>query len=307
MRQYLWHGIWFYRRKLKGSRKIPGLVLDVGSGNAPHPRADVLVEKYLTDDQNRIRGAEAVLAAPIVACDAEALPFADKAFDFVICSHLIEHVDHPDLVLNELQRVGKAGYLECPNEAYDKLDTPSYHRWFANFDGQTLEMRQKSRATFDPAVSQLVHQTLQRDQGFWAAFWRHLERFFVMYRWEGEISYRVDYLPLPDGSPGSAEKSLFDDEKWIAENGFAVAETGEKPPPTGVARALKRAFWQALRAAAHPGGGGFDLFEILACPADRNKLERGRDENLVCSKCGAVYPVVDGIPFVYPKGKDFPG
>lgn len=38
--------------------------------------------------------------------DITALPFDDKEFDHVLCSHTIEHVDNPEMFFRELSRVG---------------------------------------------------------------------------------------------------------------------------------------------------------------------------------------------------------
>lgn len=38
-----------------------------------------------------------------------------------------------------------------------------------------------------------------------------------------------------------------------------------------------------------------DLLALLVCPVDHAQLEL-RDSTLVCTKCGRVYPIVDGIP-----------
>ncbi len=42
------------------------------------------------------------------------LPFRDKQFETVLCSHTIEHVDNPKLFFKELQRVGKEIILVTP-------------------------------------------------------------------------------------------------------------------------------------------------------------------------------------------------
>lgn len=42
------------------------------------------------------------------------LPFKDKQFDTVLCSHTIEHVDNPKTFFKELQRVGKDVTLVTP-------------------------------------------------------------------------------------------------------------------------------------------------------------------------------------------------
>lgn len=311
VKRYIWQAIWFWRRRMKGSRKIRGLVLDVGSGNAPHPRADVLAEKYLADDTNRIGGQKMLAVAPTVACDAEALPFADDTFDYVVCSHLIEHVDRPDRVLSELSRVGKAGYIECPRQEYDKLDSPWYHRWFAKVEDGTLVLKQKDRAEFDPAVNDLVREAFYPANAFWSIFWRRLDKFFVMMPWEGRIPFRVEYLPLEDGSPGSAERSLFDDPRWLESRGFAVVAAGRAsdslPVRPGVGQLLQGRLWKALRWWARRGARDVDVTEIVVCPADGHALDAATDRgsrgaSLVCAACGTAYPVAGDIPFIYPGG-----
>lgn len=263
----------------------------------------MLAERYLVDDSNRIGGQAVVLAAPAVACDAEALPFADDTFDYVVCSHLIEHVDHPDRVLDELSRVARAGYLECPDEAYDKLDTPAYHRWFVSLEDGVLVLRQKDQATFDADVKSLVHGTLYGDSGFWTVFWRHLDRFFIMLSWEGRIRYRVEYLPLEDGSPGSAERCTFDDPAWVEDRGFNVpSESADTRVPADREGSLKskirRLAWAALRSATRSSRAEADVLDLVACPSDKTRLTRD-GENLVCPSCAALYPVVNGIPYLY--------
>lgn len=38
-----------------------------------------------------------------------------------------------------------------------------------------------------------------------------------------------------------------------------------------------------------------ELLEILVCPVDKQEL-RLEDQRLVCTACGRVYPIEDGIP-----------
>ncbi len=307
MRHLIWHSYRFYKRKIEGARRLRGLVLDVGSGNSPFPRADVLAEKYLVDDSNRIWGRKPILSAPTVACDAEALPFEDKAFEFVVASHLLEHVDRPDKVMNELSRVGKAGYIECPRACYDKMDSPPYHRWFVEESEGRLVFTQKESAVFDEGLRLLTHETLYRDRGFWATFWRHLSDFFVMYEWEGRIDFEVRYLPLPDGRPGSAEHSLFDDEEWLKEHGFVVAEVEEHSSSDdgGISQAILQAFWKALALITRGAKAYPSIFDLVRCPADRSRLEASglsadrRSGELACDSCGRKFEVIDGIPYLF--------
>ena len=42
------------------------------------------------------------------------LSFKDNEFDFVIASHVIEHVEDFQFFIKELERVAKKGYIELP-------------------------------------------------------------------------------------------------------------------------------------------------------------------------------------------------
>lgn len=46
--------------------------------------------------------------------DVTDLPFGDKQFDTVLCSHTIEHVDDPQAMFRELRRVGQSVTIVIP-------------------------------------------------------------------------------------------------------------------------------------------------------------------------------------------------
>jgi len=109
-------------------------VLDIGSGNVPFHRATHLADLAVDDDQYGRAGVpfKHVEGKPVYRCDIEQLPFGDKEFDFVYCSHVLEHVHHPERACRELMRVARRGYIETPSPAKDLwLDTAaiSHHRW----------------------------------------------------------------------------------------------------------------------------------------------------------------------------------
>lgn len=84
-------------------------VLEIGPGHVPFPRASVFVD-YKS-------GLPIPPGAQLVQVDMakEKLPFADKEFDFVYCRHVIEDMYNPFLLLSEMERVAKAGYIETPS------------------------------------------------------------------------------------------------------------------------------------------------------------------------------------------------
>jgi SAM-dependent methyltransferase len=113
-------------------------VLDVGSGDCPHPRADVLVDKFNGPSQHRCGRALSRDGRPIVIADGCALPFADAAFDFVIASHIAEHIEDPESFCRELARVAKRGYLETPGTLSDLLLGEEFHVWSVRRKGGEL-------------------------------------------------------------------------------------------------------------------------------------------------------------------------
>jgi SAM-dependent methyltransferase len=100
----------------------PGMtVLDAGCGQGRHSvellrrgcrilaldleRADLRYTRYLLADQSRRRAGAPPHA--VLVGDAGRLPFADAAFDRVLCSEVLEHVPAPVRAAGELARVLK--------------------------------------------------------------------------------------------------------------------------------------------------------------------------------------------------------
>ena len=114
-------------------------VLDVGSGQSPHPRADVLLEKFPEDNLHRAGDAIDRRDPRLVVGDALAMPFPDGAFDYVIASHIAEHVDDPAAFCREVARVGRQGYIETPGWLGDMLLRETFHVWRVRRRGGGLD------------------------------------------------------------------------------------------------------------------------------------------------------------------------
>ena len=61
------------------------LVLDIGGGNNPHPRANIVVDKYPFNNYHRSENLRTLKKQKFVVADGENLPFKNKAFDYVVC------------------------------------------------------------------------------------------------------------------------------------------------------------------------------------------------------------------------------
>ncbi len=101
-------------------------VLDVGC-------ADGTLMKFLKDNKNiNIRGLE-ISKEKVQECIAKGLTviegnaekdlkqFPDKSFDYVVLSQTLQAFLNPELVINELLRVGKKAIVTIPNFGYWKI------------------------------------------------------------------------------------------------------------------------------------------------------------------------------------------
>lgn len=92
---------------------MKGLVLEVGSGYSELHRSLSLSEAcviHFDVDVNAFH-LEAV-------GDVHVLPFRDKMFDWVYCSHVLEHTKNPLLCLREICRVSDRAVIKVPNSEY---------------------------------------------------------------------------------------------------------------------------------------------------------------------------------------------
>jgi ubiquinone/menaquinone biosynthesis C-methylase UbiE len=55
------------------------------------------------------------------------IPYADKQFDMAYCSHVIEHVEHPRILLRELKRVSNFQIFEIPLDYSIEVDEKVEH------------------------------------------------------------------------------------------------------------------------------------------------------------------------------------
>ena len=104
-------------------------VLEIGSGHNPSYRSNVIVDKYLEDNTHRCGDIKIYAHQQFINADGEHLPFKDKEFDYVICNQVLEHVEHPELFIQEICRVGKRGYMETPSLLGEFLFPKESHKW----------------------------------------------------------------------------------------------------------------------------------------------------------------------------------
>lgn len=183
-------------------------ILDVGSGHRPNRRANVLIDNELNETEHR-SGKKAFIPSDkkMVVGDALNMPFAAKEFDFIIASHIAEHVDDPEQFCKELTRVGKRGYIETPG-AFDEffLNEP-FHKWLVSKKGNSLVFTEKKNfKPFSEFIYGLIYLNETRTghkplyssnpflkfvSKFLSKIWRFIPGSFTRFYWENTIKVKV--------------------------------------------------------------------------------------------------------------------
>lgn len=161
------------------------IILDIGSGNYPVPVANLLADFFPDDTIHR--SGKLKDEKPTVVCSVERLPFLQKSIDFVICSHIFEHIDSPERAGNEIGRVAQKGYIETPAYGKDILVGSGYiHQWqIVEFDGVLhffeYSKRQKDSHVRSPVMDIWMQKEYHQWQDF---FWERQDLFNACLLWE---------------------------------------------------------------------------------------------------------------------------
>ncbi|MCH5597912.1 class I SAM-dependent methyltransferase [Niabella ginsengisoli] len=170
-------------------------VLDVGGGHNPHPRANVVVDKYTNTNYHRSGDIKVLKKQEFINADGENLPFSDNEFDYVICCQVLEHVENPHQFLAELFRVGKKGYIETPSLIGEYLFPRESHKWILHEINNTLHLLDKETLgfTFGYNMTELIQDYLPTHSiGFKILERTHPNLITVRIEWENDFEYEVE-------------------------------------------------------------------------------------------------------------------
>lgn len=262
-------------------------VLEIGSGHNPKARSDVLCDKFIGDDEER--GGAIVTDRPMVEADGEFLPFADRAFDYVICSHVLEHVKDPKRFIAELTRVACRGYIETPSEIGERIYGWHYHNWVVNLVDGCLMLRKNEK---NSQFGQLFHRLAVTDKHWKRFHMTHHHLFLVQYEWEDKIEYKIlldhesaldlechDTLDRLVASDGNVRRH----NEWLLLLKSAV--------PRGIVSRAKSLLTKTKGKSRRTKA----LKEILVCPQCKGEIT-WEEHSLHCKMCEQSYRIIDGIP-----------
>ena len=155
-------------------------VLDIGCGFRAHKNASVIADIQDFSDFYKEK--------KFIKINEKNLPFKNKEFDFVISSHVIEHVEDFEFFVKELERISSKGYIELPSRLGDNLvfENENDHIWWFCFDDvSNTIVASKKNQLIDPFI------TVSMAKLFEEVF---RESFVIELAWEEKIDYKIDNL-----------------------------------------------------------------------------------------------------------------
>tara|TARA_B100000029_G_scaffold104811_1_gene95401 strand:+ start:3503 stop:4117 length:615 start_codon:yes stop_codon:yes gene_type:complete len=152
-------------------------VLDIGCGFRANENATVIAD--IKDFSEYYKNKK------FIKIESKKLPFNDKEFDFVIASHVIEHIDDFEFFVKELERISSKGYIELPTRLGDNLvfENKNDHIWWFTYDDINNQiLASKRNQLIDPFM------TVSTGKIFEEMF---RESLVLEIAWENKIEYKI--------------------------------------------------------------------------------------------------------------------
>ena len=132
-------------------------ILDLGCGYTANKNATVVAD--VQDLSNFYKDKK------FIKINEKKLPFKDKEFDFVITSHVIEHVDDLDFFIKEIERISNQGYIELPSKLGDNLvfENLTDHIWWFDYDDEKqVLLAEKKKQLIEPFITVSIAKKLEQ-------------------------------------------------------------------------------------------------------------------------------------------------
>jgi len=153
-------------------------ILDIGCGYTANPYANVVADAQDLSSFYKKK--------KFIKINSKKLPFNDNEFDFVVTSHVIEHVEDFEFFIKEIERISKQGYIELPTRLADNLvfENLIEHIWWFKYDDETnLLLASKKNQIIEPFIT--VSTSKKLDLIF-------RESLVLELFWENKIDFKID-------------------------------------------------------------------------------------------------------------------
>ena len=153
-------------------------ILDIGCGYSANVNATVLADTQ--DLSNYYKDKN------FVKINEKILPFKDNEFDYVIASHVIEHVEDFQFFIKELERISSKGYIELPSRLGDNLvfENKNDHVWWFRYDDTINQIiASKKNQLIEPFITVSMSKLLEK-------IFR--ESLILEIYWEKKIDYKLE-------------------------------------------------------------------------------------------------------------------
>ncbi|GAB4277304.1 MAG: hypothetical protein Kow0056_08630 [Coriobacteriia bacterium] len=106
--------------------------------------------------------------AEFLVGDGAALPFNDSEFDLVVCSEVLEHVEDPQSVLDEMDRVGRGhAILSVPHEPWFWLTNLVRLRYLRTLGNCPGHIHHWTASSFRRMLSERYSRVQVENASFW--------------------------------------------------------------------------------------------------------------------------------------------
>jgi SAM-dependent methyltransferase len=169
-------------------------ILDIGCGYTANQLANIVAD--VQDLSNFYKTKKFVRIVD------KKLPFKDNEFDFVITSHVIEHVEDFQFFISEIERITTQGYIELPTRLGDNIvfENLKDHIWWFKYDDELNSLLvSKKNQILEPFASVSTAQKLEscfRESLVMEIYWKDKIDFKFNQDLELRSEKRINFLSL---------------------------------------------------------------------------------------------------------------
>ena len=157
------------------SEKTNWKILDIGCGYSANEFATTICDVQDLSEFYKEKN--------FIKLNNKSLPFKDNEFDFVIASHVLEHVEDFKFFIKELERVSNKGYIELPTKLEDNLvfENKKDHLWHMDFNDVDSKLIISNKLQFvEPILTVSTAHKLRKN---------FKSSFILELYWENKIDY----------------------------------------------------------------------------------------------------------------------